>query len=239
MVMIHGDDKGLVLPPRIAKIQSILIPVGITAKTTQEEREKHFKKLAELGETLKKAGVRVDFDLREGYTPAWKFNDWELKGVPLRLEFGPKDAAKDVVSYARRDTGRKGTIPIGELSTQVPDMLETIQKDMYDKADDSFKEHRLVITEWDKVVPALDARNIVIIPHCLVGDCEDKIKELTTSRQDENQDVPEGQRAPSMGMKSLCIPFEQPDGIVKGETRCLNPECTRTAEQWCMFGRSY
>ena len=239
MVMIHGDDKGLVLPPRIAKIQAIFVPVGITAKVTPEAKEKHYQKLDELKDTLKKAGVRTDADLREGYTPPWKFNDWELKGVPLRLEFGPKDAEKDVVSYARRDTGAKGTIPIAELATKVPELLETIQQDMYNKADTAFKEHRLVITEWDKVVPALDAKNVVLIAHCLQGDCEDKIKETTKSNADDNQEVPEGKRAPSMGMKSLCIPFEQPEGLVKGETKCLNPDCGRLAEQWCMFGRSY
>jgi prolyl-tRNA synthetase len=239
MVMIHGDDKGLVLPPRIAKIQAILIPVGITAKTTPEDRTKHYDTLADLKTTLSKAGVRTDTDLREGYTPAWKFNDWELKGVPLRLEFGPKDAAKEVVSFARRDTGEKGTIPIAELATKVPELLETIQQDMYNKADAAFKEHRVLVTEWDKVIPALDAKNVVIIPHCLVPECEEKIKALTTNKADENLDIPEGQRPPSMGMKSLCIPFEQPEGLVKGETKCLNPECGRLAEQFCMFGRSY
>ncbi|GAB1319411.1 hypothetical protein MFIFM68171_09621 [Madurella fahalii] len=239
MVMIHGDDKGLVLPPRIAKIQSILIPVGLTAKMTAEEKDKHLKQVDELFGILKKAGIRVDVDLRDGYTPAWKFNDWELKGVPLRLEFGPKDAAKEVVSYARRDTGEKGTIPISELTTKVPELLETIQQDMYNKAEAAYRAHRLKITDWNEVVPALDAKNVVIIPHCLVPECEDKVKELTTGRSDEAPDTPEGQRAPSMGMKSLCIPFEQPEGLVKGETKCLNPECTRLAEQWCMFGRSY
>ncbi|KAL2153592.1 hypothetical protein VTH82DRAFT_4747 [Thermothelomyces myriococcoides] len=240
MVMIHGDDKGLVLPPRIAKIQTILIPVGLTAKMSAEEKENHLKHLDEIYQILKKAGVRAEVDLRDGYTPAWKFNDWELKGVPLRIEFGPKDAAKEVVSYARRDTGEKGTIPIAELTTKVPEMLETIQQDMYNRADAAFREHRLKITNWEEVVPALDAKNVVIIPHCLVPECEDKIKELTAGRSDDAAaNVPEGQKAPSMGMKSLCIPFEQPDGLVKGETKCLNPECGRFAEQWCMFGRSY
>jgi len=239
MVMIHGDDKGLVLPPRIAKIQSILIPVGLTAKMTAEEKEAHLKKLDEILDILKKAGVRAESDLRDGYTPAWKFNDWELKGVPLRIEFGPKDAAKDVVSYARRDTGEKGTIPIAELTTKVPEMLETIQQDMYNRAEKAFREHRLQITNWDEVVPALDAKNLVIIPHCLVPECEEQIKEMTKGRSDESPDTPEGQKAPSMGMKSLCIPFEQPEGIVKGETKCLNPQCSRFAEAWCMFGRSY
>lgn len=91
MVMIHGDDKGLVLPPRIAKLQVIIIPLGITAKTTEEVKQKHAEKVDQLAVDLKKAGVRCDVDTRDGYTPPWKFNDWELKGVPLRVEFGYVD----------------------------------------------------------------------------------------------------------------------------------------------------
>ncbi|PKS09259.1 hypothetical protein jhhlp_003873 [Lomentospora prolificans] len=238
MVMIHGDDKGLVLPPRIARIQTAIVPVGITKNTTPEERENLDKRLEEIKQTLVKAGVRVEVDVREGYTPAWKFNDWELKGVPLRIEFGPKDSAKNVVSWARRDTGEKGTTDIADIATKIPELLETIQQDLYTKADKSFREHRLKITNWAEVVPALDAKNVVLIPFCLDGKCEDRIKELTTGNPEETTDGG-APKAPTMGMKSLCIPFEQPEGLVKGETDCLNPECSRKAEQWCMFGRSY
>lgn len=239
MVMIHGDDTGLVLPPRVAKTQTIIIPVGINKSTTAEDKEKHFDQIDQIKKTLKAAGVRAESDLREGYTPAWKFNDWELKGVPLRIEFGPKDAAKEVVSFARRDSGEKGTVPIAELSARVPELLETVQKSMYDKADVAFRQHRVVLDKWEDVVPALDAKNVVIIPFCLDGKCEDQIKELTTGRTDEPADKPEDQKAPSMGMKSLCIPFDQPEGLKQGETKCLNPECGRLAGEMVMFGRSY
>ncbi|XWW93914.1 hypothetical protein V2A60_001853 [Cordyceps javanica] len=238
MVMVHGDDKGLVLPPRIAKLQTVLIPVGITKSTTPEARKQHEEQLLDIEDTLKKAGVRVEVDTRDGYTPAWKFNDWELKGVPLRIEFGPKDAANKVVSFARRDTGEKGTVALDEIGTKIPELLETVQKDMYNKAETSFREHRLKITNWDEVLPALDNKNVVLIPFCGGRKCEDRIKELTT-RVDEQPDVPEGQKAPTMGMKSLCIPFEQPEGLVAGETECLNPECKDKADKWTMFGRSY
>ncbi|KAK6853207.1 prolyl-tRNA synthetase [Apiospora arundinis] len=237
MVMIHGDDKGLVLPPRIAKIQVIIVPVGITKSVTEEGKAAHAKQLADIKKTLLSAGVRTDDDQREGYTPAWKFNDWELKGVPLRVEFGPKDAAKEVVSYARRDTGEKGTIPIAEISTKVPELLETIQKDLYTKAKASFDEHRVVVEDWEKVIPALDAKNVVLIPFCHGTKCEDKIKDLTTTKHDESPDASVPQ-APSMGMKSLCIPFEQPKELAEG-TKCLNPECEATAQSYVMFGRSY
>lgn len=238
MVMIHGDDKGLVLPPRIAKIQAVIIPLGITKSTSEEVKAKHGVQLQEIKQTLLKAGVRAVDDLREGYTPPWKFNDWELKGVPLRIEFGPKDAAQEVVSYARRDTGAKGTIPISEISTKVPELLESIQKDLYTKAKQSFDEHRIVIKEWEKVIPALDARNVVLIPFCLEPKCEDKIKELTTAKHEENVD-PSVPQAPSMGMKSLCIPFEQPAEKLAEGTKCLNPECQAMAKTYTMFGRSY
>ncbi|CRK12283.1 hypothetical protein BN1708_010426, partial [Verticillium longisporum] len=188
---------------------------------------------------LSRKNAVSESDHREGYTPAWKFNDWELRGVPLRLEYGPKDAAKEQVSYARRDTGEKGQILIADLATKVPELLETIQSDLYTKAEKSFREHRLKLTNWDEVVPALDAKNVVIIPFCLDGKCEDRIKEMTTNSSPENEALPEGKRAPTMGMKSLCIPFEQPEGLVEGETKCLSPECSSHAKKWVMFGRSY
>ncbi|KAL5349138.1 hypothetical protein ACLOAV_005426 [Pseudogymnoascus australis] len=238
MVMIHGDNKGLVLPPRIARDQVVIIPVGINKSTTAEDKERHYDQLQTMKATLKKVGVRADYDIRDGYTPAWKFNDHELKGVPLRLEYGPKDAAKNVVSYARRDTGEKGTIAIANLATEVAALLETIQNDMYTKAEANFRAHRITVTKWDDVIPALDAKNVLLIPYCLAEKCEDKIKELTTV-DDSAHEGPLEKKAPSMGMKSLCIPFEQPEGIVKGETKCLNPECGAFAEKWCMFGRSY
>ncbi|RKF63876.1 putative proline--tRNA ligase C19C7.06 [Erysiphe neolycopersici] len=238
MVMIHGDDKGLVLPPRVANIQVIIIPVGINKSTTPEAKNKHYDELQILKSTLLANGIRTEYDIREGYTPAWKFNDWELKGVPLRLEYGPKDAAKSVVSFTRRDTLEKGTLLIIDLQTSVLTLLEEIQADMYKKAEAAFKNHRVEITEWDKVIPSLDSKNVVLIPHCLQEKCEDRVKELTTGSPEESEG-PAELKTPSMGMKSLCIPFEQPDGLIPGETKCLNPECGALAEKWCMFGRSY
>ncbi|KAL1640951.1 hypothetical protein SLS61_010215 [Didymella pomorum] len=178
MIMIHGDDKGLGLPPRIAKIQAVIIPVGLTAKLGPESRKKLEDKSEEIRNAHKKAGVSADVDFRSGFTPAWKFNDWELRGVPLRLEFGPKDAEREVVSYARRDTGEKDTISLTNLTTEVPKLLETIQTDLYSKAERSFRERRLQISESDKIVPALDSKNVVLIPFCLDGKCEERIKEL-------------------------------------------------------------
>ncbi|KAI1816182.1 proline-tRNA ligase-like protein [Poronia punctata] len=236
MCMLHGDDKGLVMPPRVARLQTILIPVGITNKMSAEDKAAHNDKVDDLYQTLKKAGVRVDIDSRDGYTPGFKFAEWELKGVPLRIEFGPKDAANNVISYARRDNGEKGTIPIPDLATKVPELLETIQKALYDRADESFRSHRLVLKDWSKVVPALDDKNVVLIPFCEEPACEERIKEMTKS--EEPKEGAPHEKQPSMGMKSLCIPFEQPEDLAP-ETKCLNPECSALAKSWTMFGRSY
>ncbi|KAK7699063.1 hypothetical protein SLS64_011977 [Diaporthe eres] len=236
MIMVHGDDKGLVLPPKVANIQTVIIPVGLNAKTKPEDKDKHMEQIQELKATLQEAGVRVQVDDRDGYTPGFKFSDWEMRGVPLRLEFGLRDAAASVVVTSRRDNGEKGTIPLAELATEVPALLEKIQDDMYTKAASTFESRRLQLTEWDRVVPALDSRNVVIIPFCEEIKCEDRIKELTRSEDQEDEN---GRKMPGMGMKSLCIPFAQPDGLVAGETKCLNPECQGLAKSWTMFGRSY
>ncbi|KAM0187768.1 hypothetical protein ACHAPA_011104 [Fusarium lateritium] len=233
MVMIHGDDKGLVLPPRVAQTQVVMIPVGINKKTSTEDKNHLLDQVYQMRNTLKKLGLRVEVDTREGYTPAWKFNDWEMKGVPLRLEFGPKDAKNDVVSYAIRHSNEKGTIPVSEVAPQATELLDRIQKDMYDKANLAYSQNRKVITKWDEVIPALDSKNVLLIPFCLDGKCEDRIKQLTT-KEDDSGDL----GTASMGMKSLCIPFEQPGEIEEGQ-KCLSPECGRLAQKWTLFGRSY
>ncbi|RAL04749.1 proline--tRNA ligase [Aspergillus ibericus CBS 121593] len=242
MVMIHSDNRGLVLPPRVADTQTIIVPVGITAKTTDEERQNLYAEVDRLVSVLRDAGVRAESDLREGYSPGWKFNEWELRGVPLRLEFGPGELAGGFVTAARRDIpgkDAKAPIQISELSTAVPALLETIQKDLYNRADAEYRSHRKIITNWDDFTPALNDKNVCLIPFCLTEECEDQIKEMSARKHEEDSGVPQDARAPSMGAKSLCIPFDQPEGIIPGETKCTNPKCTRFAEKWCMFGRSY
>ncbi|KAL4893471.1 hypothetical protein BDV59DRAFT_177469 [Aspergillus ambiguus] len=242
MVMVHSDNRGLVLPPRVAETQVVIVPVGITAKTSDEERQKLYAEIDGLTAVLTAAGVRATSDMREGYSPGWKFNDWELRGVPLRLEFGPGESAGHFVTAARRDIpGKDGksSIQISELSTAVPAMLETIQKDLYNRADQEYRSHRKLITNWDDFTPALNEKNVCIIPHCLTEECEDQIKDMSARKAEEDSDEPQDARAPSMGAKSLCIPFDQPEGITPGVTKCTNPQCTRMAEKWCMFGRSY
>lgn len=236
MIMIHGDNKGLVLPPRVATTQVVFVPVGISAKSTEEDKSNLHKEVQRLADTLREADLRVHVDDREMYSPGYKFNDWELRGVPLRLEVGPGEIKGEFVTTARRDSGEKAKVPIAELTSRIPALLDEIQADLYKKADQSFKSHVKTTTDWNEFVPALNNKDVIMIPHCLQEKCEDEVKELS-ARKDEADDTPEDARAPSMGAKSLCIPFEQPEGLVKGETRCTNPNCKNMAEAWCLFGR--
>jgi prolyl-tRNA synthetase len=242
MVMIHGDNRGLVLPPRVAEVQTVIVPVGVTKSTTPEDREGLYKEIGGLVEILRDAGLRVEADFRDGYSPGWKFNDWEQRGVPLRLEFGPGESKGHFVTASRRDLAAKESksqLPITELKTAVPALLDIIQKDLYDRADEKFKSHVKKITKWDDFVPALNDKNVCLIPHCLTEKCEDEIKDLSARSAEEESGEAQDAKAPSMGAKSLCIPFDQPDGIETGVTKCTNPNCKNTAEKWCLFGRSY
>ncbi|KAI1914491.1 ribose-phosphate pyrophosphokinase 1 [Ophidiomyces ophidiicola] len=242
MVMVHSDNNGLVLPPRVADVQTVIVPVGLTAKTPDDVRTSINAEIDHLASVLAAAGVRVEVDKREGYSPGWKFNDWELKGIPLRLEFGPGESAGGFVTTSRRDVrGKDGksTIRVAELATAVPKLLETIQADLYARADAEFRSHVKLITRWEEFCPALNDKNLCMIPHCLTEQCEDEVKELSARKAEEETGETVDAKMPSMGAKSLCIPFDQPAGIEKGVTKCTNPKCARLAEQWCLFGRSY
>ncbi|ANB10953.1 proline--tRNA ligase [Sugiyamaella lignohabitans] len=232
MVMIHSDNKGLVLPPRVASNQVAVIPVGITAKTTSDERDAIINGAKNVEKTIGDAGVRVFGDYRDNYSPGWKFADAELKGVPLRVEFGPADLKKNQVVAVRRDNGVKTVIPIASLADEIPKLLETIQADLYTKAKKQFDEHIVPVTTVAEMTPLLNKKNILLAPFCGEEECEDSIKE-TTARRDDDEEVDE--KAPSMGAKSLCIPFEQPE--LKEGTKCVN--CDRLAKAHTLFGRSY
>jgi len=205
------------------------------------DKETLYKEIEALVEVLRAAGVRCEADFRDN-TPGWKFNEWELKGTPLRLEFGPGESKGHFVTTSRRDLPKgegKGTIQISELNTAVPALLEVIQKDLYDRADAKYKSHVKKITSWDDFVPTLNGKNVCLIPHCLTETCEDEVKKLSARKAEEDSGVAQDEKAPSMGAKSLCIPFEQPEGIETGVTMCVRPGCENKAEKWCLFGRSY
>lgn len=234
MVMTHSDNKGLVLPPRVAQTQVVVIPVGLTSKTADDERRGITEGALDIESRLKAAEVRVTSDHRDTYTSGWKFANWELKGVPLRVEYGPKDLAQEQVTAVRRDNGEKYTIKLSDLETKVPELLEQIQKDLLEKARADFDKHRVKVDEWKDFVPTLNAKNVILSPWCGIPSCEDDIKD-SSAKNNNGEEEEEDERAPSMGAKSLCIPFEQPE--LKEGQKCV--KCDNPAVTYCMFGRSY
>jgi prolyl-tRNA synthetase len=178
VVLGHGDDKGLVLPPRIAPIQVVIVPIY----KTDEEKNTVLKSCNEIFSTLKEAGIRVHLDDRDNYTPGFKFNHWELRGVPLRLNIGPKDVANNVVEVARRDTAEKirGVSQNG-LANELSGLLSAIQKNIFEKAL-AFREKNTVRVEsYDEFKAVLAKGNNGFI-ECHwdgSGDDEGKIKEET------------------------------------------------------------
>ncbi len=130
VVMVHGDDRGLMLPPRIAPTQVVIIPIFYS----EEEKRSVVSKCMEVEERLLKKGFSTQVDLREGYTPGWKYNDWELKGVPVRIEVGPRDLRENMLTVFRRDELKRIRIRDGNLEEETSRLLEDIQRNMYEKA---------------------------------------------------------------------------------------------------------
>ncbi|AET38450.1 proline--tRNA ligase Ecym_2751 [Eremothecium cymbalariae DBVPG len=234
MVMIHSDNKGLVIPPRVSQYQAVVLPVGITAKTSDALRAQIHQKARSIESRLKKFDIRAFGDYSDNYTPGWKFAQYELKGIPLRLEFGPKDMEKDQVTVVRRNDGQKYIVSLAELEMRIPQILEDMQETLYLKAKKSFDSHRVIVNEWKDFVPVLNEKNVILSPWCGLEECEDDIKE-SSAKKDDGGEFEVDEKAPSMGAKSLCIPFEQP--VLKDGQKCV--KCERAAIQYCMFGRSY
>ncbi|XP_060102376.1 bifunctional glutamate/proline--tRNA ligase isoform X3 [Heteronotia binoei] len=230
MAMIHGDNMGLVLPPRVACVQVVIIPCGITNALSEEDREALVAKCNEYRMRLHSANIRVRVDLRENYSPGWKFNHWELKGVPVRLEVGPRDMKNCQFVAVRRDTGEKMTFTEGEAVDQLRHILEEIHNNLYNRALEDLKNHMVAANTMEEFQRELDSGKIVQIPFCGEIDCEDWIKK-TTARE---QDLEPG--APSMGAKSLCIPFK-PLRLLQNGEKCVCGK--KPAKFYTLFGRSY
>ena len=207
MIMVHADDKGLIIPPKVARKQAVIVPCGATK--TDAERATLFDACKRLEDQLKSFGIKVHADLRDDKKPGWKFNHWELKGVPLRIEIGPKDLEKNAAVFVRRDTGHKETIE-GVLTvpfiaqTEVNNWLDNIQAAMFKKAKAELSESmvRLSSGEWNLFLENLGKGNLIQAPYCNDPACEDTIKDLSA----QGLDIEAG--APSMGAKALCMPFK-------------------------------
>uniref|UniRef100_A0A3P9MIJ5 Bifunctional glutamate/proline--tRNA ligase n=2 Tax=Oryzias latipes TaxID=8090 RepID=A0A3P9MIJ5_ORYLA len=230
LTMVHGDNMGLVLPPRVACVQVVIIPCGITASLPEQEKEALLAQCSKYLKRLLDAGVRVKSDFRDNYSPGWKFNHWELKGVPVRLEVGPKDMQQKQCVAVRRDSGAKITLPEGEVEKRLVAMLEEIQGSLFKKASDDLRSHMVTADTMEQFQKELDQGRIVQIPFCGGIECEDWIKKTTA----KDQDLEPG--APSMGAKSLCIPFSPLKTLQPGQM-CVSGK--EAAQYYTLFGRSY
>uniref|UniRef100_A0A8C7KE02 Glutamyl-prolyl-tRNA synthetase 1 n=1 Tax=Oncorhynchus kisutch TaxID=8019 RepID=A0A8C7KE02_ONCKI len=179
LTMVHGDNMGLVLPPKVACLQVIIIPCGITASLPEAEKEVILAQCSKYLARLQRGEIRVKADLRENYSPGWKFNHWELKGVPIRLEVGPKDLKQGQCVAVRRDTGEKITLPEADTEKRLTQLLEDIQTNLFKRASDDLNKHMVVADSMEQFQKDLDQGRMVQIPFCGEIECEDWIKKTT------------------------------------------------------------
>lgn len=211
IIMTHGDDHGLVLPPKLAPIQVVIVPIA----RNDADRSIVMPVVEQVSNELSQ-NFRIKVDDRSEVTPGFKFNDWELRGVPLRLEIGPKDIEKGVVTAARRDIpGREGksTLTFDQLSAQVAELLTEIHASMYDKAEAFRDAHIFDPKDYDELKEVVQ-NGWAFSWWCGSKDCEAKIKEETKAT-------------------TRCIPFQQPDG----QGQCIY--CGQPASEKAYFARAY
>ncbi|MEM4122422.1 MAG: proline--tRNA ligase [Candidatus Micrarchaeaceae archaeon] len=213
MIATHGDDKGLIIPPRIARIQIVIVPIF---KSDNAEKVLEYARKVE---SILKESFRVKLDDREGYTPGYKFNDWELKGVPIRLEIGPKEVDGKEVVIARRDTGAKTATSISDITQKIDLVLNEIHNKLYENALNFMRAHMHKASSYSEMKKLLKAQKpgIVQAPWCGSRECEDKIKEETSA-------------------KITNLPFEENGSMQKG-MKCIY--CDKPAKYIANFARSY
>ncbi len=177
LVMAHGDDDGLVMPPKIASIQVVIVPIY---KREEQKNQIDEKVLNDIIPALKTAGVRVKYDNDDTSRPGWKFAEYEKKGVPVRITLGARDLENNSVEIARRDTKEKQTYPLAELTNTVIDLLAKIQQNLFDRSLRYRNEHITKADSWDEFVQLLDTKAGFISAHWDgTPETEEKIKELT------------------------------------------------------------
>jgi len=175
MIMTHGDDKGLILPPKIAPIQVVIIPIYYT----NDDKDSVMQKAHQIKDDLSKINLRVRLDDREQLTPGFKFNDWEMKGIPIRIEIGPKDIAKKQVVLVRRHNRTKTSLNMDSLTDKISSELKNIQKEMFDAAKKILNERIVRVSEYQQFKEQLDNGKMIDCSWCGNQTCEDKIKEET------------------------------------------------------------
>ncbi len=175
MIMTHGDDKGLVLPPKVAPIQVVIIPIYYT----DDDAQKVLKKANELQNNIISKNIRVHIDDRDQLTPGYKFHDWELKGIPLRIEIGPKDIEKNKVVLVKRYNKEKNDISFDDVAEKLDDVLLDIQKQMLISGKKVLDEMIHNISSYDEFKSQIEKGGLLQTPWCGKQECEEKIKEET------------------------------------------------------------
>lgn len=207
LIMAHGDQRGLCLPPYVAPVQAVIIPIAMHKGGVLE-------KATEIYNSLKNAGIRVKLDDSDA-SPGWKFNEYEMKGVPVRLELGPRDIENGVVTYTRRDKlGEKFTLPIATLAEELPKLFKDVHDNMYAKAKAFLDSHIKTVQNTAELKEAVDTGNFALGMWCGCRECEDKLKA-------------------EMQVTTRNMPFDQtPVG-----DRCVI--CGKPAKKKIYFGRAY
>ena len=207
LIMVHGDDSGLKLPPRVAPIQAMVIPIS-------QRKEGVMEKAAELRDVLKAAGIRVKLDASDK-SPGWKFSEQEMRGIPIRVEIGPKDMEQNQAVIVRRDTREKIAVSLDELADRAKEILDTIQNDMLARAKEHLATHIYEARTYEEFKDIIASKpGFVKMMWCGDEACELKVKEDTTAT-------------------SRCMPFEQ-ETITD-----VCPVCGRPAKALVYWGKAY
>ncbi len=206
IIMVHGDNSGLVLPPRIAPVQAVVIPI--------QQKEGVLEKARELSDALKAAGIRVKVDETDK-SPGFKFAEQEMRGIPVRMECGPKDIEANQAVIVRRDTREKTVVSLDALAEKTAEILEIMQSDMLERARTHRDAHTYVATDYEEFKQTVNEKpGFIKAMWCGCQECEDKIKE-------------------DVQATSRCIPFEQEN--LSDKCVC----CGKPAKKMVYWGRAY
>ena len=176
LIMVHSDDEGLVIPPKLAPIHVVLVPIY----RKDEERDAVISKMDEIAASLKAVGLKVKVDDRDTHKPGYKFAEWEQKGIPVRLALGPRDLAQNSIELARRDLKTKEVVSMDGLETRIKEMLDEIQSSLYNKAKTFLNQRTYTVDTWDEFIDVLENKQGFAYAHWDgTGETETKIKEMT------------------------------------------------------------
>jgi prolyl-tRNA synthetase len=211
LIMAHSDNHGLVIPPKLAPVQVVIIPIF----KSSDQLVNLSVVAAKIKSDLEKIGISVKFDDRDNNTPGWKFADYELKGVPVRIAVGPRDLENGTVEIARRDSLKKETIAMNDVNNHIPHLLDEIQKNIYKKALKFRNENTYYVDKWSDFLEILDNQGGFIMAHWDgSSETEEKIKEETKAT-------------------IRCIPFNNPEEA----GNCIYSG--KPSKQRVLFARSY